>query len=49
MTTFLLSAHEAWSRIGNMVAFLLSFGASGSEHFSLFLFLFTLLFSLFLF
>ena len=38
MTTFLLSAHEAGSRIGNMVAFLLSFGASGSEHFSLFLF-----------
>ena len=35
MTTFLLSVDEAWSRIGRMVAFLLSVGAPGSEHFLL--------------
>ena len=33
MTTFLLSVDEAWSRIGRMIAFLLSVGAPGSEHF----------------
>ena len=33
MTTFLLSVDEVWSRIGRMVAFLLSVGAPGSEHF----------------
>jgi len=33
MATFLLSGGETWPRIGNMVAFLLSVGVSGSEHF----------------
>ena len=33
MATFLLSVDEAWSRIGRMVAFLLSVGAPGSELF----------------
>ena len=33
MTTFLFSVGEAWFWIGSMVAFLLSVGASGSEHF----------------
>ncbi len=33
MATFLLSVGETWPRIGNMVAFWLSVGVSGSEHF----------------
>jgi len=33
MTTFLLAVDEAWSRIGRIVAFVLSVGAPGSEHF----------------
>jgi hypothetical protein len=49
MTTFLLSVDEAWSRIGRMIAFLLSVGAPGSEHFFPCVFLFALLFSFFLF
>ena len=34
MATFLLSGGETWPRIGNMVAFLLSVGVSGSGYFS---------------
>ena len=40
MNTFLLAVDEAWFRIGRIVAFVLSVGAPGSEHFSLFLFIY---------
>ena len=50
MAAFLLSVGETWPRIGSMVAFWLSVGVSGSEHFfSLFLFLFRDPYLLFLF